>query len=71
MSNNTGGNSGVAGGGEQSLGPVSSSPVRQNLVPASAPSPAPPMSPSSSNASVRKKIVSPFADFLFVFFFWE
>lgn len=55
---------GVGGvGGEQILRQASTSPVRPGLVSmTTAPSPAP-ASPSSSNASVRKKMVSPIFDF--------
>ncbi|KAJ8568305.1 hypothetical protein K7X08_027838 [Anisodus acutangulus] len=51
-----GGNSGGVVTGDQIHQQVSTaSPVRQNI-PATSPSPAAPLSPSSSNVSVRKKI---------------
>ncbi|KAG8370187.1 hypothetical protein BUALT_Bualt14G0091100 [Buddleja alternifolia] len=52
--NNSGG--GVSGGEPHILRQPSSSPVRQGLVPTSTPIPAAPMSPSSSNVSIRKKL---------------
>ncbi|KAK6130342.1 hypothetical protein DH2020_035899 [Rehmannia glutinosa] len=55
--NNSGGGGGVSGG-DQNLGQPSNSPARQSIVPTSTPLPAAPMSPSSSNVSIRKKLVS-------------
>ncbi|KAJ8547373.1 hypothetical protein K7X08_010959 [Anisodus acutangulus] len=47
--------SGTSGGGGVTGDQIHQSPVRQNI-PATSPSPAAPLSPSSSNVSVRKKI---------------
>ncbi|KAL2463932.1 Protein TIME FOR COFFEE [Forsythia ovata] len=55
VSSSSNNNGGVAGG-EQILRQASTSPARQGLVSTSAPSPAAPMSPSSSNVSIRKKL---------------
>lgn len=52
-----GGNSGVVTGDQIHQQVSTASPVGQNI-PATSPSPAAPLSPSSSNVSVRKKIVS-------------
>ncbi|KAK4355615.1 hypothetical protein RND71_024586 [Anisodus tanguticus] len=55
ISGTSGGNSGVVTGDQIHQQVSTASPVRQNI-PATSPSPAAPLSPSSSNLSVRKKI---------------
>ncbi|CAK9161627.1 unnamed protein product [Ilex paraguariensis] len=54
--NGGGGERVVGGGGEQIHRQASTSPVRQSLPSTSTPSPGAPLSPSSSNASFRKKM---------------
>ncbi|CAA2967309.1 Hypothetical predicted protein [Olea europaea subsp. europaea] len=56
VSSSSNNNGGVAGG-EQIFRQASTSPARQGLASTSAPSPSAPMSPSSSNVSIRKKLL--------------